>query len=537
MPEPGQEVVPREPDAHSWRTGVLEVVGRLVEALDVAGVAYCHWKSNEHLGAAAAGDTDLDLLVDRRAADGLVPLLSAGGFKRFSPPPGRGYVGIEDYLALDPRTGKLVHLHLHYRLVVGEPFLKGYHLPWEDLVLSTRVRDPETGIYMADPHVELLILLVRAAMKLRARDIAAGILGARYIGDGPWRELRWLADRIDPDRLRDLGRRRLGEEATMLIPGLIAARATVREMEAFRRSISPLLRAWRTRGAIEGRLSRWRREGAALWGRAGKRYFGVHSPTKRIVASGGVVIAIIGADGSGKSTIVRELTRWLSWKVDVAPIYFGSGNGPMSLPRRSLGLVAGVRSAVGRLLRTVVGGDGGHGPRSGRPGPGRQGPNPEAAPGRRRPRPIQSLWNALWAWSIAREKRDRLRQARRARARGMVVLCDRFPQSQFIGFNDGPLLSDRLQGSPRWTRALARWEAEVYEMAADTAPDLVVKLIAPVEIAWTRKPERPIESLARRVDAVRALRFPPATRVVEVDAAQPLESVLAAVKRAVWEVV
>ena len=43
---------------------------------------------------------------------------------------------------------------------------------------------------------------------------------------------------------------------------------------------------------------------------------------------------------------------------------------------------------------------------------------------------------ALWALSIARERRARLRRARRARDLGMIVLSDRFPQSQQAGFND-----------------------------------------------------------------------------------------------------
>jgi hypothetical protein len=36
---------------------------------------------------------------------------------------------------------------------------------------------------------------------------------------------------------------------------------------------------------------------------------------------------------------------------------------------------------------------------------------------------------------------------------------------------------------------------------------------------------------------VRRLRFPPTTRVVELDAEQPLPSVLLAAKRALWEVI
>ena len=47
----------------------LELVRRLCQTLSTEGVDYCHWKSNDHLRAALAGETDLDLLVDGERLD------------------------------------------------------------------------------------------------------------------------------------------------------------------------------------------------------------------------------------------------------------------------------------------------------------------------------------------------------------------------------------------------------------------------------------------------------------------------------------
>ena len=52
-----------------------------------------------------------------------------------------------------------------------------------------------------------------------------------------------------------------------------------------------------------------------------------------------------------------------------------------------------------------------------------------------------SLARAIWAVVLAWEKRAKLRRAVRARNRGMIVICDRFPQTQVMGYNDGPLLA------------------------------------------------------------------------------------------------
>lgn len=104
-----------------------------------------------------------------------------------------------------------------------------------------------------------------------------------------------------------------------------------------------------------------------------------------------------------------------------------------------------------------------------------------------------------------------------------------------MGFTDGPLLSDWVEHRHWIPRTLARREAAVYRKAANYPPDLVLRLVAPTEVAWQRKPERSLAALERRVQAIRALRFPPRTRIVEIDAAQPLDRVILAVKAAVWE--
>lgn len=482
----------------------LRVVATLFAELHAAGITYCHWKSNEHLRAALAGATDLDLLVERRSAPVLARILLDCGFKRFAPAPGLGYPGIEDHFALDPETGRLVHLHLHYRLTLGEPRLKGYRWPWEEYVLSTRSFDAGSGVYTADPHVELILLLVRSALKVRFRDHLAGAAGSLPVPDGTLRELEWLADRIVPGRLQEVGDRLIGAEATAMIPALIAGPLSAGRLRAFRRAIRPAPREHRMYGALDARLRRWRRELRATAATVQKRVSPMAiAPTKRVLPGGGTIVALIGADGTGKSTLVRETVRWLAPKLDVLSLYFGSGDGPASTLRRPLEAAAslGARAPLRALRRPLL----------------RRG------------------WNVLRYAAIAREKRVRLIRARRARDRGMVVLCDRYPQAQFEGCNDGPRLGGEAGHRSRILRAIAKREEAIYLAATAVPPDLVIRLTAPPEIAWARKPERSLESHVRRSEALRALEFPPGTRVVEIDASQAFDRVLLAVKRAVWE--
>src|SRR5437879_4701661 len=56
-------------------------VRALVEALNGAGIRYCHWKSNWKLAEALRGDTDIDLLVDRSDAARFQSLVASFGYK------------------------------------------------------------------------------------------------------------------------------------------------------------------------------------------------------------------------------------------------------------------------------------------------------------------------------------------------------------------------------------------------------------------------------------------------------------------------
>jgi hypothetical protein len=159
---------------------MLPVIQTLTNRLDQENIRYCHWKSNEHVDAAVEGKTDLDVLVDRNEKVKLEQILGEVGFKYFEAIPCRRYVDIEDYLAIDQETGILVHFHLHYVLGLGEKQLKGYHLPWEELILSSRIYDNEHHIYIAEPHIEIILLMVRATLKTRTRDRLKSLLGKDY---------------------------------------------------------------------------------------------------------------------------------------------------------------------------------------------------------------------------------------------------------------------------------------------------------------------------------------------------------------------
>lgn len=490
----------------------LEILPQLFQRLDEERIRYCHWKSTEHLGATMTGATDVDVLVERGGAQRLAHILTGGTtFKRFVVKAGRGYPGIEDYVGFDPATGALSHVHIHYQLTLGEKFLKGHRLPWEEVVLETRVRDEASGLWVTEPHLELLILIVRHVMKLRLRDSLLAVVGHEYFRGGMLRELRWLAARVRSDQLVERAAPLVGPAAARLLPAMIGARGpSIRQLRAFRRRVVPRLTSYRMYSAAGAARRMWLREWTWIWWRATNWLFRAPTRSTRTPPQGGLAIAFVGADGAGKSTLTQAIARWLSREIAVISTYGGSGKGSASTPRRWL-------QRLGALGRTRS-----H---------SRSTPTSNA----REPSGLRLFGKLLWVLTLARERRRWATRVRRARSLGMVVLSDRVPQTQFAGLNDGPRYGHWLD-SPSWLRRIvARREQATFQEAGVVPPDVIVRLHVPVDVAARRKPDTPPDQLRRKVEIVDQLRFPPPTRVVEIDAAQPLDRVLQDVKRAVWE--
>lgn len=501
----------------------LAVVHALCQEFDRQKIAYCHFKSNEHLLEGMRGLTDLDVLVERGNTQKLAQALSANGFKRFSAVVGNGYPAVEDYIAMDAVTGKLVHLHLHYQLVSGEPHLKGFRLPWEQQVLATRVYREQEQIYTADPHMEMLLLIVRSSLKLRRRDWLFDKMGRRFFGAERLREFHWLTERTDANITLQLAEPIFGQQATAALEKLLnTEQPTLRQLRLFRRRAYPTLRLYRTYSRLHARLRRSAYELLWIFGGVNKRYIHAPLPMRRVSASGGVLIALMGCDGSGKSTHMQSVRQWLSWKIDILPIYFGSGDGSASLLRWPMKLVADAmrRSPNYRSDRyKLVSSESGD----------------KSTTNQAHPNRFRLLANALWALALSLEKRRKLRKATAARNRGMVVICDRYPQNQVMGFNDGPLLNAWEKHSSRLLRAIARWEGAPYREAEVYPPDLVVKLNLTAQVAVRRKPEMSLEECRRRIAVIEGLAYPAATRTIMLDATEPLEKVLLNLKNSIWD--
>jgi thymidylate kinase len=220
------------------------------------------------------------------------------------------------------------------------------------------------------------------------------------------------------------------------------------------------------------------------------------------------VIAVVGGDGAGKSTLVRGLASWLQGPLETRVLHMGK-------PPRSVATVlvkGGVRTArrlhlIGDWLPNY--------------------PTPEEHRGRR-PRTSWLLWQLVTAADRSRQHR----RVRRLAARGYVVVCDRFPLEQVTqmdGSRTGWVGEAEL--SPV-ARRLVRAERARY--AAIGRPDVLLVLRVDPDTAVERKQGvDPAEFVRPRSAEVFAIDWQ-GTGALLLDASRPAEAVLADARAAVW---
>jgi thymidylate kinase len=479
----------------------------VLSALDDAGIVYCVWKGSGHLLDSIEGRSDLDVLIDPARSDDARGILADFGFRPSRTAPSRAEIAVEDFLGIDTASRSLVHLHMYLRLLVGESHLERYRIPWERYVLETRRRSGD--IFVADAAVEAVLVLTRGALRLGV----GGIPTRLGISNGHLRQdLEALIAQTEHSKVLTIAKDWLGVRGAEAISRCLTRGPDVKNLARLRVIVRETLASQAaTRGpsAVVRRL--WR---TGMWVRRGlgRRYLQRPVLLARGGSSGGLLVALVGADGSGKSTLARDLSNWFAPKLDTLYVYLGSGDGPASVVRLPMKIVHRQR-----LSRRDPGKDARRA--------GSESPSLE---------PVSAAKTA-WALALAYEKQRKLRKAMLARSRGLLVICDRYPQTQIAGENDGPLLAMWATSASPVRRWLATWEARPYRLADRFAPDLVLRLNVDRDTAVARKPELDPRYLEHRIELVRSLRFQGSLfGVSEVDATRPYDDVFVEAAGAVW---
>jgi thymidylate kinase len=439
---------------------------------------------------------DLDLLVWRLDAQRFIETLQRLGFKEARPLAARELPGAVHYYGYDGQGDRIVRVHAHFQAVVEVDTSGNQRMPIEQAFLGELL---ESAV---SPEVEFVVFVCRMLVK-HATWYAILPAWRGRLSQGEREKLEHLEKHADRSRTLEVFERqfaclpvlRFDEWVAALRPGS----SRRRRIRAGREVRAALRTQARRRGLAGLRLGRWRR---VAWGVP--RHLGGRG--RMGLVSGGELIALVGADGAGKSSAIDALYRWLSPHLPVAKIHMGKPRWSWStFPVKALLKLLRLFSALRGRWKS----------------PGSPPSDEERV----------SFGQLMWHTITARDRYRAYHRARRLAARGTLVLCDRFPLPS-IESMDGRR-ARRL--SPAWrpwpVRLLIDLEERYYEAIAP--PELLIVMRLHPDVALRRRPEDPERRVRER--ALEILEVDgPALGAHLIDASLPMLEVHRELKSWIW---
>jgi len=481
---------------------MLKIVSEFVEQLNRNQIRYVHFKSNEHLNQSVEGSTDFDILVDRESAGDYEKILLNLDFKRFVPQKYGTYPGVDDWIGMDYDTGRFVHLHTHYQLVTGKSGYKNYVLPWKDILLDSAVDSPDYGIKIVSPELETIELFTRAVLKTSQNKLRKyRRKGYAFFGDYR-KELIWLQEQIRMEKM-PLYLEKCFPNAEGLKPDLFLKTAlTAGEFRDWEKKVMERVRCCERSGMQFVNIrSLWGKYSVKIFRKLKKHVFLPGKLMKKTPHTGGLSIAFLGVDGSGKSTVTAEIEKWLSWKFEVSKMSLGIGR------QKSTG-----RYKLKQKVKALLKGS------SGKP---KVSSKSDDSPKN------QSYKTRRRFLKFARAVRKDIVRMKSYTLNGGIMILDRYPQTEYFGIADGPKILDQYE-------KMSQKERELLGIVKDIQPDVVFKLDVPVEVSKARRPNDDEEILKKKYAILKDVEYPGA-KTFTIDAAMPLEEELLTIKRIIWK--
>ena len=348
----------------------------------------------------------------------------------------------------------------------------------------------------------MLVLVIRAAIKTHFRKPLQNSSVVEREHKHFIREFNWLKERTKEADFIKVSHTRIGQDLDRSLTDIYRSNLSTEDLCKFYDKCSEKINSYRKRKYIYSLFVIYARRINELFVKILRR-LGVNLKSKHTAPGSGIIVALLGPDGSGKSTLIAGLNQALSKKIQTRTLYMGAGKGPSSILRYPLILAARLKKRGKRTGARAL----------------------KAEPGSSKKSILSDIYRFLWAVSLAHEKKVKLRRAARARKNGIFVLADRYPQTSIVGYNDGPLLSDLREC--RWSvlRRIAEWEYSVYDLKSAPKPDLVIKLVADQTLLSTRRPGMDEETLRLKIQAVNQIQYDFETTISKVDAMKCKEMV------------
>ena len=386
-----------------------------LQRLDIESIPYVSWKNNHQLSSAISGELDLDIFVPIGFRAAVMRTASKQAWVRLENPV--AYFPWVTHLFTLDENQKSFHIHVYFKVVTGESWIKEYILPLDDLLIGNRVRSADGRLWILNERAQAYIFAIRHLLK-------AGSISSRwlYLREIESYQIEWNGCHQSENALINWGPVLLNDYIhSSGLDGMSFDLPPVGVAMRFRFSLSPFLRyPWWSLPAF--RL-------VSFFSRLQNKLF---LKRKKIFPNGGLVLAISGVDGSGKTSMLNEVDRVLASFLTVRRFSLGRPQGS-------------VLEAIRRLIRRVD-------------SPRAYGNSENGVDY------VKKSLSTKAAISAAALSLLRLRMAKNAvksAANGQLALVDRWP-TDVLGMMDGPSIGVGVSRSFIW-QLCARIEFWAYQ--------------------------------------------------------------------------
>jgi thymidylate kinase len=485
----------------------LARIATVLNRMEDQGVRYCHWKSNYHIDYAVTAREDIDILIRENDFPTFNKIMLDESFRHSDSVTNREQPGVFHFLGNDVETGSLINFHVYTRILTGDHFMKSWALPFEELLLSETAR--HGLIHLPPKSSEIIIFVVRNMIK---HTTVFDLMLVRKEGKATREEYKWLTDGLDVEIA-------LGK-LEKYFPEITADE--FRDALHLIGSHGPIHRRIALGFRFRNALSKYRR-----YSQINQSYRSVTSAFQMALSkfgrkekhmnllTGGKIIALVGPQATGKSTIANAIRGWLGQELAVS--YIHTGKPPVTW----LTILPGILIP---LARSIL--------------PGQRSINVEIkAEGEDQPEyPLIFVFRKVMQ---AYDRRALLRKAFKASRNGKIILSDRYPSDR-VGAIDGATFEYALikQEKSLLKRGLMKLERHLYDDICP--PDFVLQLTVSVEKALERNQQRTKSGFQQSADYVKARhsqkQMPEFNRcpVITINTDGSLEDTVLEVKRQVW---
>lgn len=482
---------------------MLEISKKLFAAFNESEVIYCSWKGNDHLDKCLSGIGDIDILVSKDSKSKCYQTLKELEFLHCESQFGYRIPNVEDWIGFDKETGNMIHVHLHFKIVAGKFGIMEYDLPWASMALETRLLHKDVNVFIIEPELELITRYALLTLSPnRLTEIKHKVKGYN-IPKKYKTEIEYLKTNIENGKLQDYINKLFPNKSSRVFELITKVDLTSHDFFELRFIYKKTFRFNQRYNVLSLKVRELKMIVAPIIRKTIRKIYPTKILIRKTPISGKApIITFMGQDGAGKSTVVKDIREWLSWKLEVSQFYLGSGDHYQPWEKRLQNRLHGSNNPFAKLICKWL--------------------------------PFSYLSK------LGKNVYKTIVKANKYANKGGIVLFDRYPQIQYEGINDGPKIRTSIMHHAKneilyaIADFYAKREEKYLQKAVAYPPDVVIKLMLTPEESIRRKPHENYEAVKHKHEIIKSLKFDSAA-VYTVDATQDYEKEILEIKKIIWQ--